>query len=121
MMVNQYKIRDDKGVYDHYEYMIERLPMRADTDASPFISGIALIEDYASKIVGERVCFFYFYESRCFSLNIGQAKGGITLDISLLKVSSDSYNIIAEITYVGEALMEIKGKVRTVEQIASIK
>ena len=114
MLVSQYKIRYNRGEYDHYEYVIDQMPIKVDLENSPSIFGIALIENYASKIVGTQVCFFHFNESRFFPLNSARVKNNMTLDISLLKIGFDNYSIIAEITYAGEVLMEIAGKVMTI-------
>jgi len=114
MLSDQYKIRYDKGEYDHYEYMIDQSSAKADLDISPSIFGIAMVEEHVSKILGEQVCFFYFQESRFFPLNAGIEKDNMMLDVSLLGIGADNYSIIAEITYAGKVLMEITGKIKTI-------
>jgi len=113
-MVNKYKIRDNKGEYDHYEYLIDHLPIKIDVETSPSTFGIALVEEYASRILGTRVCFFHFNESRFFPFNTTRTKDSMTLDISLLKIGLENYSIIAETTYAGEVLMEIAGKITVI-------
>ena len=114
MLTDQYKIRYDKGEYDHYEYMIDRSSAEADLNVSPSMFGIAMVEEHVSKILGEQVCFFYFQESRFFPLSANIEKDNMTLDVSLLGIGADNYSIIAEITYAGKILMEIAGKIRAI-------
>jgi len=109
MLVNQYRISNDKGVFDHYEYIVDRSSTGIDPETSLPIFGIALVEKHISGILGARVCFFLLHESRFLSYDLALAEE-IGLDISLHTIDNKSYNIIAEITSNGNVLAEIAGK-----------
>ena len=125
MLLDQYKIYNDSGVYEHYEYCILKSVSNKLSEISVGVYGMSLIEDYVSEIMGVRFCFSLLSESRFFLCNTDredetEGKKEVVLDISLLKIDEDNYEIIADIIESGKVLMEIAGVVSVSAKYCSV-
>ena len=122
MLLDQYKICNDKDTYEHYEYRVSQWHFNGIFEISAAISGISLIEEYVSGIVGRRVCFSLFRESRFFvcSMEGNEDGGNMVLDISVSGIDEENYEIVADIIESERVLMEICGVVSVLAERGSV-
>ena len=116
MLLNQYKIYNDEGVYEHYEFRISQSLLNSYLEGSVAVSGISLIEECVSEIVERRVYFSLFRESRFFLCNMERGKDNddgesMVLDISISGIDGENYEIVADIIESDRVLIEVCGVV----------
>lgn len=111
-LLDEYQITGKDGrMATHYEYFLDT-EMPGESYAKNFslpATGIRMIEDYVSNIIGLRAVFYQIHACLFFPVTEMQERRCLTMDISISKKRRGKYSVSVDISDQRQVLIEVSG------------